>query len=99
MSSAAHWGVMSCHIAMGISLPWSAQPDWRERVTLRVTLNGGGNVTFAIPARCIVPLRQGVWQWPLSDGVNPRSGGCCATQTASWLDKMGGILCRPKSCE
>jgi hypothetical protein len=41
---------MFCRIAMGISLPWSAQPDRKERVTLRVTLGGGGSVTFAIPA-------------------------------------------------
>jgi hypothetical protein len=36
---------MSCRVAMAISPPWSARRDRPERVTLRVTLSGGANVT------------------------------------------------------
>jgi hypothetical protein len=41
---------MFYRIAMGVSPPWSARPDRAERVTLRVTLSGGANVTLVIPA-------------------------------------------------
>ncbi len=60
---------MFCRIAMRISPPWSALPDRKERVTLRVTLSGGANVTSAIPVelRPAVSTKQlavGDQRWP-----------------------------------
>ena len=70
---------MFYRIAMGVSPPWSARPDRAERVTLRVTLSGGVNVTLVIPAEACraaepTPLRiadrpgaKAVRQWELHD--------------------------------
>ena len=40
---------MFYRIAMHISSPWLARPDRAARVTLRVTLSGGANVTRVTP--------------------------------------------------
>ena len=70
---------MFCRIAMGISPPWLAPRDRRERVTLRVTLSGGANVTAAIPAEVYdaastsglqigdQPSRKATPEWRLRD--------------------------------
>jgi hypothetical protein len=66
---------MFCGIAMGISLPWSAQPDRKEMVTLRATLGGAAASPSRFQQRCVERPRQSAWQWWLSDGKAALSSG------------------------